>query len=199
MKSKNYMYKIVIIKGSVRPKNNTTKAVRIVENELYNSGKAEVHIVDPGDFNLPLPGLDTNITTVRDLKRIVSDATGIILVTPEYHGSFSSVIKLVIDNLGFPSALKGKPVSLLGVASGRIGAIKALEGLRSVCSHVGALVLPGSVSIAQIHTWFDENGKCTDPLVEKQIRSTAVNLLDYIVDHICPKMNLEEMVRAGAA
>jgi NAD(P)H-dependent FMN reductase len=32
-------------------------------------------------------------------------AAAIVLATPEYHGSFSSVLKLVIENLGFPSAL----------------------------------------------------------------------------------------------
>ncbi len=37
------------------------------------------------------------------LQESVSRATGIILSTPEYHGSFSSTIKLVIENLGFPS------------------------------------------------------------------------------------------------
>ena len=59
-------------------------------------------------------------------------------------------MKLLIDNLGFPSALSGKPVALLGVAAGRIGAIKALEHLRSVASHVGAQVLPGPVSVASV-------------------------------------------------
>ena len=37
----------------------------------------------------------------------------VVLATPEYHGSFSSVMKLVIENLGFPSALQGKPVALM--------------------------------------------------------------------------------------
>jgi len=85
------------------------------------------------------------------LQQQVSDATGVIFATPEYHGSYSSVIKLVIEQLGFPSVLSGKPIALLGVAAGSIGAIKALEHLRSVCSHVGAIVLPGPVSVAAVH------------------------------------------------
>ncbi len=32
-------------------------------------------------------------------------------------------MKLVIENLGHPSVLSGKPVALLGVASGAIGAV----------------------------------------------------------------------------
>jgi len=40
------------------------------------------------------------------------------LATPEYDGSLSSVMKLVIENLGFPSVLAGKPVALMGVGGG---------------------------------------------------------------------------------
>ncbi|MCG8604957.1 NAD(P)H-dependent oxidoreductase, partial [bacterium] len=110
-----------------------------------------------------------------------------------------SVIKLVVENLGFPSVLSGKPVALLGVAAGQIGAIKALEQLRSVCSHVGAIVLPGPVSVAGVSKLFDEQGRCLDERVEKRIRGMATNLLDYIEGHICPKICLEEMVRTQAA
>lgn len=101
-----------------------------------------------------------------------------VLATPEYHGSFSGMLKLMIENLGFPSALAGKPVALLGVAAGRIGAIKSLEQLRSVCSHVGCVVLPGPVSVALVQQVFDRDGNCLDRAVEKQVRRVAGNLLD---------------------
>ena len=94
-----------------------------------------------------------------------------------------------------PSVLSGKPVALLGVAAGAIGAIKALEHLRSVCSHIGTIVLPGPVSIAAVHTVFDDDGNCTDEKVEKRIRGVATNLTDYIKENICPRIALEEMVR----
>jgi len=33
------------------------------------------------------------------VQEIISDATGVVLSTPEYHGSYSSVIKFVVKNL----------------------------------------------------------------------------------------------------
>ena len=123
--------------------------------------------------------------------------TAVILATPEYHGSFSSVMKLMIENLGFPSVLAGKPVALLGVAGGSIGAIKSLEQLRGVCSHVGALVLPGPVSVAHVRSVFNEIGECNDSDVEGRLRGLAENLLAYIHQNVCPRMTLEAMVRAG--
>ncbi len=134
----------------------------------------------------------------KSLREKVGAATGVVLATPEYHGSFSSVLKLAIENLGFPSVLAGKAVALLGVAAGQIGAIKSLEHLRSVCSHVGAIVLPGPVSVANVQKVFDADGRILDPVTEKRIRSVATNLIGYIESNICPRFALEALVREAA-
>lgn len=186
---------IVAIQGTVRPGNFTAKALALVADELRKHDDVGVELIDPSTLNLPFPGMDGGGPGVRLLQGKVSAATGVILSTPEYHGSFSSVLKLVIENLGFPSILAGKPVALLGVAGGQIGAIKALEQLRSVCSHVGAIVLPGPVSVAGVQQLFDEQGRCLDQATEERIRGVATKLLDYIKGYICPRVALEEMVR----
>ena len=82
-------------------------------------------------------------------------------------------MKLVIDNLGFPSALAGKPVAIAGAAAGEIGAVKALEHLRSIVSHVGGYVLPRGVSVASVHTQFDEDGRLKDEKLDKRVRGLA--------------------------
>ncbi len=149
-------------------------------------------------MQLALPGTGTTPDAER-IQAIVRSATGLVLCTPEYHGGLSSVIKLVIENLGFPSVMSGKPVALLGVAAGRIGAIKSLEMLRSICSHVGCLVLPGPVSVAGVNKAFDEDGNVLDPAVEKSVRGVATGLLDHIHENVCPRVALEAMVRESAS
>ena len=150
------------------------------------------------NVHLPFPGQHTDSSVPKSLQEMVQKATALILATPEYHGTFSSSLKLFLENLGFPSAIATKPVALLGVAGGQIGAIKSLEHLRSVCSHMGAIVLPGPVSIANVHTVFDADGNCIDEKAEKRIRGVATHLIDYIEDNICPKFALENMVRESS-
>ena len=150
-------------------------------------------------MNLSAPGADPDSPDAKALCETVSRATGVIFSTPEYHGTYASVAKLVVENLGFPSVLAGKPVALLGVAAGQIGAIKALEHLRSVLSHVGAIVLPGPVSVAGVRSVFDEDGGCNDEATERRLRGVADNLIDYIRSHICPRVALEQMVREELA
>ena len=187
--------RIAAINGSVRAGNFTSMALALVEDELRGQPHVQVDVVHPDKLDLPFPGEDRESADVDAMQELVAAATGVVLATPEYHGSYSSVIKLVIDNLGFPSSLSGKPVTLLGVAGGQIGAIKALEHLRSVCSHVGAITLPGPVSIANVRDVFDEDGNCLDERVEQRIRSVGTNLLEYISQNICPRVALEAMER----
>ena len=186
---------IVAVKGSVRPGNYTSKALALVVDELQSKNNMNVKVFDPAAIKLALPGTKTDAPAVQELQESMREATGVILSTPEYHGSYSSVIKLVIENLGFPSGLSGKPVALLGVAAGQIGAIKALEHLRSVCSHVGAIVLPGPVSVAGVQKVFDDEGNCLDERVESRIRGLGNSLFGFIHNNICPRMALESMVR----
>jgi FMN reductase len=180
--------RIVVIIGSVRPGNYTSRAVAVVVDELHKQEDLEVDVVDPADLDLSPSGGSV-------LREKLEGTTGVILSTPEYHGSYSSVIKAAIENMGFPSGLAGKPVALLGVAAGAIGAVKALEHLRSVCSHVGGIVLPGVVSVAGVQKVFDEDGTCNDPSVEKRIRSLGRSLIDYVRRHICPGLAMEQTVR----
>lgn len=184
---------IAAILGTSRPGSFTEKALRLVLDELGQRPDVHTDLIDPSGFDLAFPGRGR---LARDLSERVREATGVILATPEYHGSFAATLKLIIENLGFPSALAGKPVALLGVAAGRIGAIKSLEHLSSVCLHVGALVLPGPVSVARVKTVFDEDGRCNDPEVERLVRGVATKLVDYITKAICPALTLEAMARA---
>jgi chromate reductase len=189
--------RIVVIKGSVRPGNYTNMAAALVIDELGRDPKVSVEVVDPGTLNLPFPGQVSDSGDSARLQKLVSEATGVILVTPEYHGTFSSVMKLMIENLGFPSALAGKPVGLLGVAAGSIGAIKSLEHLRGVVSHVGGIVLPLPISVANVQKVFDREGHVLDPKVEKMVRQTAISMMDYIHHNVCPAATLERLLREG--
>ncbi len=187
--------KIVAILGSVRPNNYTAMALNLALDELSKHSGVSVEIFDPAMIHLYPPGLGGDNPDPARMRQAVEDCTGIILATPEYHGSFSSVMKLAIENLGFPSVMSGKPVALLGVAAGAIGAIKSLESLRGVCSHIGAIVLPGPVSVANCREVFNEDGTCNDERTESRIRGVATNMMHYIEDSICPRISLEAIVR----
>src|SRR6266851_5532857 len=193
MLSKSAGIRIVVINGSVRPGNYTSMASALVVDELKKDPEVSVHLINPEDYHLPFPGVNHNAEGTKRLQEEVRSATAVVLATPEYHGSFSSVMKLVIENLGFPSVLAGKPVALMGVAAGMIGAIKSLEHLRGVVSHIGGIALPVSASVQDVQKTFDQDGRILDPEVEKRIRNLAAHLMTYLRDAVCPRVKLEAL------
>lgn len=192
---KKITFRIAVILGSVTKNSNTRKALKIAIDELNNHDEIEVDLIDPRELDLPFPGNKSSSSDPQKIQKIVENATGVILASPEYHGSYSSILKLVIENLGYPSKLSGKPIALLGVASGDIGAIKSIENLRGVCAHIGGIILPGSASIPQVEQHFNEEGECITPKIEKRIKSISKNLINFIRENIYPKIALEEIVR----
>ena len=189
--------RIAAILGTSRPGNRTSRALALAVDELAKSPEVLVTWLDPAELDLPFPGRSGEFPGRDRLQAAVRDADGVLFATPEYHGSYAAALKLVIENLGFPSVLAGKPAALIGAASGAIGAVKALEHLRSVLSHVGMIVLPGPVSIAGVHRVFDAEGNCLDEAVEARTRKLAGNLLAYVERNTCPQAGLEAFARRG--
>ncbi len=197
MKDPQREIRVAAILGTGRPGNVTSKVLALAVDELSGSPEVEVTWIDPAVLELPFPGQSGDFPDRERLQAAIREADGLIFATPEYHGSYAAAMKLVIENLGFPSVLAGLPAALLGAASGAIGAVKALEHLRSVLSHVGAIVLPGPVSVAGVHKVFDAEGRCLDEAVERRTRKLAANLLDYVERSTCPRVGLEAFARRG--
>ena len=97
--------RIVSILGTSRPGNFTAKALSLVNDELLEAG-VDVTTIDPARVELSFPGHPAT-DGAKEVQDAVESATGVIIATPEYHGSFASALKLIIENLGFPSKLSG--------------------------------------------------------------------------------------------
>ncbi len=169
---------ILVFGGSRRLQNNTDKALALALDEL-KKGDFEITRVHLGDMDLPLPGQPSESKDPDMLKELVTGAAGILIATPEYHGSISSTLKLAIDNLGYPSTFEGKNIAILGVAMGP-SADNALAHLRHILAHVGGEVLPGQASIGSVHKVFDEDGRCVDEEAEAEVRGVAARLIDHL-------------------
>jgi NAD(P)H-dependent FMN reductase len=67
------------------------------------------------------------------LRQAAGDADAALVITPEYNGSIPGVLKNAIDWLSRPfgdSALKGKPMAVVGAALGQYGGVWAHDETR---------------------------------------------------------------------
>src|SRR5688572_6125630 len=107
---------IVGICGSIRPGSFTRMALATALAGVAANGGA-TRLIDLRDYNLPFvtapDGPEQLLPDVQRLRADVKAADGIILATPEYHGSFSGVLKNAMDLMGFEE-FEGKMLGLVG-------------------------------------------------------------------------------------
>lgn len=136
--------KIVAIVGSLRKASFN----RIVAENLPTLSPSGLHItVLPGLHEIPMydqDDFDKGIPkAVTALAQAVSDADGVILVTPEYNYSMPGALKNALDWL---SRLPNKPMNekavlLQSASMGALGGVRAQYHLRQVLVALNATVM----------------------------------------------------------
>ncbi|WP_460194361.1 NADPH-dependent FMN reductase [Thermosynechococcus sp. FA-CM-4201] len=104
---------------------------------------------------------------VDTFRAKVKEADGILLVTPEYHGSVSGVLKNSLDLLSFEH-LSGKVVAMMSVLGGQTNS-NALNDLRVILRWVHAWVIPEQVAIGQAWQAFTPEGELSDPKLDERV------------------------------
>jgi chromate reductase len=100
------------------------------------------------------------------LKAAIAAADGVVIGVPEYNYSIPGGLKNALDWVSRPphaSPMRGKPVGLVGAATGMSGTIRAQTHLRQmlVFSDSPCLGQP-EVLIPRAHERFDAHGRLTD-------------------------------------
>ncbi len=153
---------LCVLVGSIRADSFSLRIANLIASFALSAGQV-CEVVDPRALNLGIPHHPADqgqaATNASDLQARIKNTTAVIFVSPEYDGSYSAVSKVLIEHLGYPSALSGKFISIIGVASGRIGADRAIDHLRGVLIHIGGIVLTNYLSVAEVHKMFSSNGE----------------------------------------
>ena len=172
------MVKIVGIGGSLRQNSYSQLALEVAASRVEALG-AEMEILDLRQMQLPFCNGEEEYAGYPDLERLrntVKQADGLILSSPEYHGSISGVLKNVLDLMDFEQ-LDGKVAGLISVLGGQPNS-NALNDLRLIMRWVHAWVIPEQIAIGQSWKAFDPEGKLLDEKLSQRFDAFAQSLVD---------------------
>ena len=170
--------------GSLGEDSVTRRALQVV---LAGAEEAQARtvLVDLREWTLPFCGAPFSPEQFPDVARLrdtIRGAQGMIWATPEYHGSFSGVLKNALDLLAIDD-FNGKMVGLLGVAAGSMGAGQALSHLRVVGRQLHAWVLPAQVSLASSYSAFNPDGTLKSTDLDKRLREMGRDVARFAQLH----------------
>jgi NAD(P)H-dependent FMN reductase len=94
--------------------------------------------------------LEHSPAAVEALRAAAGEAHAVLVVTPEYNGSYPAVVKNAIDWLSRPfgdGAVKGKPLAVIGGSFGQYGGVWAHDDTRKSFGLAGARVVEVKLSV----------------------------------------------------
>ena len=178
--------RIVGLAGSLRAGSSTQSAVRYALRGAEKDG-AQTRFLDLAGYDLPFLGRDREPKGREAVERFLGDlraADGIVLGSPEIHGSLSGLLKNALD-LTDRETFEGKMLGLIGVAGGRLGASETLSHLRAIGRSLHAWVVPVQVSIGAADKAFDSRGEPVDADVRDRLLSVGRQVAHFAWLHKC--------------
>ncbi len=145
-----------------------------VDNEIIDLKNAHLPINDPQYHADAMESPDEN---VREFAQTIKDSNIVFVGTPLYHGSYSGLLKLALDNLD-GDALSGKRIVICSQSSGARNAMQGAQELVVVCRTMGGNVYERLIGTCKADF---EQGTDKNFLVDEKIRLRCQEITKDII------------------
>lgn len=173
-------YRIAIVIGSLRRDSFNRK----LAGAVMQLAPPELTFKQSQIGDLPLYNQDDDenqAESVRRLKSEITNAHGLLFVTPEYNRAMPGVLKNAIDHASRPygeNAWAGKPAGVMGASIGAPGTAMAQQHLRNTLAYLDVPTLGQPEAFIHVKEGlFDENGN----IGNEDTRKFLQNWMDHYV------------------
>ena len=156
--------------GQLLPTDVSMEIVSIADIPLYNA-------------DLDLPAAKERPEAVEHFRKMLTDADGILISSPEYNYSIPGGLKNAIDwaSRGEDSPLLRKPIAVIGATTGLWGTARMQIAFHAVYLFLDMKpVYKPEVLLAQAEKKFDKDGNLIDETAKKLVRQKLEALKEMI-------------------
>ena len=175
-----HQIKIVGISGSLRKNSSNTNILKSIA--AFAPAEVSFHLFE-GLEDLPHfnPEKEDGTPAVQAFRKLIQEANGIIICTPEYAFGVPGSLKNALDWLVSSNDINEKPVAAISASPTHMGGDKALASLLLTLSALGTNMNEKSaLSIAAVSKKIGNDGKVNDEDAINQLKSILDNLLEQI-------------------
>lgn len=190
------MIRINILSTTDRPGSMALKISGYVQQQFEAQG-VEARVISLSDF--PIQDVaggqyGADIPSVQAFNEQVLDCDGLLMVVPEYNGSFPGILKLFIDYLPFPESFEKLPMAFIGEAAGAFGGLRAVEQLQMVCNYRNAYLYPERVFLQRVHKIFSPEKGVSDELQAKLLDSLINGFASFTERNVAERTQKSNVV-----
>jgi len=183
--------KILVIPGSMRTGSLNAKLAATLAHELAQAG-AEVTRISLSDFPLPIYDGDLQAKSgvpknAVNLKRMLGQHQGVLIVTPEYNSSVPALVKNTIDwisRVQDPHETRGqvfrdRAFAIAAASAGRLGGTRALSALRLILTACHATVVPNQLALSFADEAYDDMERLKHPADIEAMGAMLRQLIEF--------------------
>jgi chromate reductase len=165
-------YNTMLLKAALQllPTDVSMEIISIEDIPLYNA-------------DLDLPAAKQRPRPVEHFRKMLTDADGILVASPEYNYSIPGGLKNAIDwaSRGEDSPLLRKPIAVIGATSGLWGTARMQLAFQNVFLYLDMKpVFKLEVLVAQAEKKFDKEGNLIDEMAKKLLKQKIEALKEMI-------------------
>ena len=143
---------IVIVSGTNREGSRTRKVSGLIES-MYSEIGEKTELIDLTKVPLEMGGGRAyggpHEPELQDYIDKINRADGVVIVCPEYNGSFPGALKYFIDHWKYPVSFEFRPVAFVGLGF-RYGGLRPVEHLQQVFAYRNSYFFPLRVFLFNI-------------------------------------------------
>lgn len=171
---------LTIISGTNRPGSNTHKVATAystalsqlnIENQVFSLQQLPPDFIVSDFYGKRSPAFQAI------MEQYIQPAGKLVMVVPEYNGSYPGIFKLLIDAIP-PADLAGKKAALVGVASGRAGNLRGVDDLTNAFHYLKINVFYHKLILSLVRDLTDTE-KVTSETALKMIADHATAFSGY--------------------
>jgi NAD(P)H-dependent FMN reductase len=153
---------IPVILGTARKGRASVHAARLFTDLLNQRTGVTSRLIDIATVSMPV---DDAGEAIKDpaFAKAMSEADGVLIVTPEYNHSFPGLLKHVLDSC--LSEYIHKAVGIAGISAGGFSGARVIQGLLPVMRELGLVTIFWDVNIGTVGKVFTEDGRLLDEAV----------------------------------
>ena len=165
------MKKIAIIAASVRTGRKSIRVAYFLKKFTESNQFGTVTLLDLEKYQFPvfnerLKFQKNPLPAAVEFASEVKNADGVIIVTPEYNGSYTPVMKNLLDH--YPKQ-SHKAFGIVTASTGIMGGIRATQQMQLLINALFGIASPHMLVVGGVDKRFDEDGNLLDEAYQKSI------------------------------
>lgn len=170
-----------IIVGTNRSNSRSAEIATIVQ-KLFKANGEDVEIIRLEDVGLEELGPQAFPkelpTKLKQAVQKTVESDGLIMIVPEYNGSYPGALKYFIDHWIYPDSFEYRPVTFIGLG-GKFGGLRPVEHLQQVFGYRNGFIYPERVFLTDIFGILKE-GQIQNPTLMKLLESQVVGFQKFV-------------------